>query len=358
MLIKRASQNVAADHQSVSRRPIAPSSPVPITSSHGHDFSTIPVHFYTKAISAKVDTLALARDSTADGVDQAFQDSEESAVASGISSVRGVHIARIQPSTFATTEFNKPGIMGLAWPEQIRPKLTAHRSLAMGEPVWRAKLIGAVGWYSVQTRLLPGQLEVTGTQGNTTKDNFCCQVTQLKALAKIDPNLAANENCPPASWYKLAAVRAHEAVHVSHFQPSLRKVLPALEKNFDDFTEPIILTEPPRKPRHISRAEAVGRITRSPVFSSALFLAYRSWKNEIDAVIEQDHATKATDDAEHKIVDPVVNNICTYAASTFRQGQGWKPCPACSPTMAVDKGVDNTPPFDNSSEPRPESSPR
>src|SRR5205085_2451182 len=78
---------------------------------------------------------------------------------------------------------------------------------------WCAILESVTGHYAMQTRLLPGQTEVTGPNGNTTLANFCDQVTELNALGF----------CNTAQWYMLAAVVDHEHIHEQSLLPALLK---------------------------------------------------------------------------------------------------------------------------------------
>ena len=227
-----------------------------------------------------------------------------------------------------------PKRMGLAWPESVGVTITARRSLdrfasqkeddSMGklEPVWRAHVTDLVGRYSVQTRLLPGppqQQEVSRNlgDGTTTKKNFCAQVTELNDLGHF-----------PGVWYMLAAVKAHEKVHVSHFQKALNRAVPKIKKRFTSFIEATRVSAPGKNARKISRAEAVGRIEKNGVFDTALWQARADWKKEADKLVEGDH-TVPTAKAEHEVVDPIVRHICKYANGALRQEKGWGKCPAC-----------------------------
>jgi Domain of unknown function (DUF4157) len=268
-------------------------------------------------------------------------------------------IRECPPSPEATTELlSHSNLMGLAWPERVSVKITARRwwdrftsedesesphgaesrdkgdpqegndSMGRLEPVWRAHVTQVVGRYSRQVRLLPDQKEVSTDLSQTTKENFCAQVTQLSSLGNtILPN--PDPSKPPEGWYMIAAVKAHENLHISRFHEALDNAVPDIKSFFTDFIEPTRVPSG-KHSRKLSRAEAVGRIKKSGGFPAALWQARNAWQAQTDKLVEKDH-TGPTAAAEHIVVDPIVRNICNYAKGQRRKEQGWEKCPACPP---------------------------
>ena len=72
------------------------------------------------------------------------------------------------------------------------------------------------GLWSQQTRLMPGQEEITGPSGDTTHENFCEPLRGMEMLGKEPgaPNGAT-------AWYMVEAVEAHEHVHEEHLLPAV-----------------------------------------------------------------------------------------------------------------------------------------
>jgi hypothetical protein len=238
-----------------------------------------------------------------------------------------VSIAEVKPSDQAKSEhLSNPNEYGRAWPEELRVKITARRALAS----WKAHLKGLAGWYSRQVRLLPGppqQQEVPRDLGKITKEDFCGQVTELSSLGKNALN-------PQKRWYMLDSVKAHENVHISRFKPALENIVPLLKVMFNKYTKPTVLSAPGKKPRKVSRAEAVGQLMKDPEIQSDVGIAYLFWRDEATKLIKNDH-DGPTAVAEHEVVDPIVKNICDYANDPLRQAQGWGSCPACRPAGPI-----------------------
>ena len=69
------------------------------------------------------------------------------------------------------------GFWGLTWPDNVAVTICAYRSGAN----WQAALLTVTGNYSVQTRLIPPVVEVTGPAGNTTEGNYCDQINDMNA---------------------------------------------------------------------------------------------------------------------------------------------------------------------------------
>ena len=193
-------------------------------------------------------------------------------------------------------------VAGLTFPEHVSVDMVAVRS----GPNWVPVVTGLTGNYSLQARLPPGYIEVTGPGGNTTAANFCAQVTELNALGV----------CPGGSWLMRSAVVAHERVHASRFRPALVVAAPAIEAAIEAVSV-----------RHFTGlnarlAELLIRL--NPAFITALVNAQRLWLAQILVLVAGDHAAGGpTETAEHTIVDPMVRRICAHA-----RARGWA---ACSP---------------------------
>lgn len=188
---------------------------------------------------------------------------------------------------------------GLTFPEAVRATISAR----CDGTKWVAVLTGLTGDFSQQVRLLPSEHEVGG---NTTHANFCDQATELHELG----------HCP-GKWYKLAAVKAHEDVHLTRFNPALIAKAPAIEATITALSVP----DAPGK----TAAQAATEIKALPGFAAALTTAQTTWLAEVLARVAHDHdAGGPCETAEHGVVDPVVNTICGQA-----KANGWGACAVC-----------------------------
>ena len=191
---------------------------------------------------------------------------------------------------------------GITFPENVDIEIMA----CLDGGVWKAILTGLNGNYSQQIHLVAGVSEVTGIGGNTTTSNFCKQVGDLKALG----------NVAGVSWYMLSAVKAHEDVHASRFEPSLEAVAGTIEGSVEALSVP---------GTGQSEAAAIAAIKALPAWATAKSNAYSTWLAQCSAAISGDHAPGGpTDTAEHGVVDPVASGICTYAIN-----HGWPACVNC-----------------------------
>jgi len=196
---------------------------------------------------------------------------------------------------------------GLTFPESVTADIDANKNAA-GD--WVPVVNSLTGNYSQQVRLLPGQTEVTGPGGNTTQANSCTQVTGLKTLG----NTAGNP------WYMLAAVQAHENVHLTRFKPALDAVSDAIATDIET-------TVKVPGASAATKAEAITKLKAEPAFATALASAKSTWLAKVLTLVAGDHAAGgpcAT--AEHTVVDPMVTNICAAVKSNH-----WPACPGCPP---------------------------
>ncbi len=197
---------------------------------------------------------------------------------------------------------------GLTYPESVTVTISA--SCETGQ--WCAVLTGLTGNYSLQARLIPTETEVTGPGGNTNQGNFCRQARELNALGV----------CPGGRWYMLAAVQAHENVHLTRFLPALQDATPAIEASFEALCVPMTPTR--------TQAQAIAAIQALPAYAAAVRAAQATWLARVLARVAGDHAAGGpTDIAEHGVVDGMVNNICN-AANNNCWGPCNPPCPAAT----------------------------
>jgi len=195
------------------------------------------------------------------------------------------------------------GDYGLTFPESVSVTISAAKTVTDWSPVVKT----VTGHYSMQTRLLPGQHQVTGPGGNTTKANFCDQVTGLTTLG----NTAGNK------WYMLQAVKRHEAVHESRFKPALDAVLATITTSIESVKIP--------DAKGMNATSAAVKLKANAAFTAAVSAAQATWLAEILTRVAGDHASGGpAETAEHTVVDPMVTKICTHA-----KAKKWPACPAC-----------------------------
>jgi hypothetical protein len=197
------------------------------------------------------------------------------------------------------------GVYGLTWEESVDISISVKKVGA----TWQAVCNKLTGHYSQQTRLLPGQSEVTGVAGNTTLANYCQQVTGLNTLG----NTAGNP------WYMQRAVKVHEDVHAAHFGPGLVAAEPGITAGIEAVTIADVAGW--------KTADALTAMKADANFQAAAAAARGLWVAQNNVLLAGDHAPGGpTDTAEHTVVDPVVNRICAHAKK-----QGWAACPVCPP---------------------------
>ena len=118
----------------------------------------------------------------------------------------------------------------------------------------------------------------------------------------------------------LAAVQAHEDVHLSRFSPALVAKAPNIESTITSLS----VADAPGK----TAAQAAAEISALPGFAAALTQAQKTWLTEVLIRVRNDHNPGGPcDQAEHHVVDPMVAKICAHA-----KANNWGPCsPACPP---------------------------
>ncbi len=196
-----------------------------------------------------------------------------------------------------------PGVYGLTYPEKVTPTIGAKLDKAAG--TWSPKVAALRGAYSLQARLLPGQAEITGPGGNTTKANHCDQATNLKTLG----NTAGN------GWYMLAAVRRHEQVHAKKFGKALKKAEPAITAALAAVTIAHV--------KGMTATKAVTALKADATYQAAVAAAQSTWLAAVLVEVAGDHAGP-TDAAERTVTEPMRRVICAHA-----KRNKWPACPAC-----------------------------
>lgn len=196
-------------------------------------------------------------------------------------------------------------VYGLTFPERVDASITATLNKAAGQ--WSPKVKSLKGHYSMQTRLLPGQTEITGPGGNTSSTNFCDQATNLQSLGNTVGN----------TWYMLSAVVRHEKVHAKHFGPALKTVEPAITANLEAITFPHVAG--------MTKAQAILFLKAFPTYVTEIVNAQQLWLAEILTRAAGDHASGGpTDKAEQKVTEPMRKKICRHAKK-----KKWSACTAC-----------------------------
>jgi hypothetical protein len=193
---------------------------------------------------------------------------------------------------------------GFTSPESVVPDITAKQD-ASG--MWSPTVTALRGRFSMQTRLLPGQNEITGPTGNTTDANHCDQVTNLQSLGNI----------AGSTWYMLSAVKRHEQVHADHFLPALVKAEPAITASL----EAVKVPDAPK----MTAAQAVVALKADATFQAAVANAQALWLASILVEVAGDHAAGGPcDKAEQTVTEPMRKTICDFAAANK-----WAACAAC-----------------------------
>jgi hypothetical protein len=173
-------------------------------------------------------------------------------------------------------------------------------------PVWRLRVSSVFSVIRTFSRHVAGEREPT--VGNSTAANFCPQVTDLDGLG----------TCPGGNWYMLAAVRAHEQVHVDEWRTSMGTDWPAQQAIIEGLTVPRAgATRTWRAAYHAMRGTAAFRnaIRTNPASGN-----YPAFWGIPDPNVN-------TDAAERVIIAPRIRQLCVNART-----RGWGPgaCPVCA----------------------------
>lgn len=197
------------------------------------------------------------------------------------------------------------GDYGLTFPESVSAKISAKFDKTNSE--WSPTVESLTGHYSMQTRLLPGQSEITGPGGNTSKTNFCDQCEGLASLGNTVGNM----------WYMIRAVREHEKVHATRFKPALTNARTAIVTALEAVTIPHVAP--------MSKSAAIKQLRGDPNFQAELVTAQATWLTEVLKLVAGDHASGGpTDKAESAVTEPMRKSICAHAKK-----KKWGACPHC-----------------------------
>lgn len=188
---------------------------------------------------------------------------------------------------------------------------------------WCAVLLNLTGRFSVDARLQPSALEITGPLGNTTESNYCAQLNDLPSGP-----------CPK-SWGMIDTTWAHENVHVSRLEPTLETVAPSIEAQI----EAVCVPHFPGKDKNTAIAE----IRESQAFKNAVRDAYVvHWLPLWHSTEVADHALGGPcHQAEFNVFLPMADMICAHA-----DAECWSECHRCwsrpkGACCAPDTGVCN-----------------
>jgi len=168
---------------------------------------------------------------------------------------------------------------------------------------WTLRVMGVTSRVRTFSRLLAGQSEATTAR--STSANFCAQAHELDVLGTC-----------AGGWYMLAAVKAHERVHVNEWKTSFPTDWPAVKATIEGLTVP-------KSGATASQKAATAALRSLPAFTNAMSTGATNFPTFW--AIPDPNAN--TDAAERAIVDPRITAICNKARS-----KKWGPaaCAECS----------------------------
>jgi hypothetical protein len=210
----------------------------------------------------------------------------------------------VRRSTAAQRAAMGPCLWGITAPDPLR----VRTRVCSDGPVWRLRVTGVTSIIRTFSRQLPGQQEPT--VGRATAANFCTMVTDLDGLGTCNPGAPAGSN-----WYMLAAVRAHEQVHVDEWRTSMGTDWPTQKAVIEGLNVP--RAAPTR-----SRRAASNAMRGSAAFQAAIQTGganYPAFWGIPDPNVN-------TDAAERVLVAPRIRQICVHARN---RGFGPAACPVC-----------------------------
>ncbi len=161
---------------------------------------------------------------------------------------------------------------------------------------WKPKVVLADSTYDIGAQLLPGVREAS--VGVATEANHCQMIADLNALGG-------------SSWYVLAAVEAHEQVHVQEWEDSLNPEFATMKSTIEALT----VEHTAGKTATQARTEIIGLSQ----YGTAITTANTDARTVFFAIPDPNANTDA---AERAVVDPIVVQIQMLAAT-----QGWAACP-------------------------------
>ena len=197
-------------------------------------------------------------------------------------------VRKVAPSPASVAELDA-NTWGYTEDEIVVPTIAVSRDIKRG--VWYTSLRKLEGHYSLQTQLLPGVTEVTGPGGNTDATNWQEQVYELNALG---------DHPGPSNWYMIRAVEEHEKVHANSLKAALDDVAVAIENDYTQLTVPLA--------GNPNATAAIAAVQALPEYADAATDGRELWDDKYLEYIDADHVGR-TPPAEHKVVDPMVEQI-------------------------------------------------
>jgi hypothetical protein len=197
--------------------------------------------------------------------------------------------------------------MGNAGGVVIPEELVLEISACKDGTDWVASLTSLKGMHAFETGGWTYITEVTGVGagGNTEKDNFCEQVSDL-----LDSRNATK-------WFMKAATVAHESVHESHISSSLSTAAGRIATYAKGIKVPNTGQ---------SQSEAVTALKSTDGYANLQSNILKIWVAEYLKEAATDHSSGITLRAEHVITMPMIKAICGYSISN---GVNWGYCVSC-----------------------------
>ena len=159
--------------------------------------------------------------------------------------------------------------------------------------VWKNVVSTADGLVHTKSRLLPGVVEVTAALVNAEKDcgTLSRMATSLKDAADGKAHLG---------YYMLAAVEAHENLHVTHYKAGVKPAVATFKAAVEALTIP--------KGDAKDAADAATKIKALPAYTAAL-TAFRAAETKAAADTAAHKPAGDFAKAEHTVVDPMIKTI-------------------------------------------------
>ena len=199
-------------------------------------------------------------------------------------------LSRMQPAGPNATAIHDG--WGVCDTETVDPTL----KLKVNGDKWEVESVDFHGNYSKIVTLIPGIQEIGGPGVDTTDTNYKKQQSDLRLIAE-------DKGVGDEQWYMWAAVDAHEGVHESRLLPALTAVAGTLAAKFTSLTTPSKDTDQPK---------ALQAIKSKGEYATAVAELRNIWDAKYVELIGGDHAA-LTPAAEHKVVDPMIAKIGTWA---------------------------------------------
>jgi hypothetical protein len=159
--------------------------------------------------------------------------------------------------------------------------------------VWKNVVSTADGLVHTKSRLLPGVVEVTAALVHAEKDcgTLSRMATSLKDAADGKAHLG---------YYMLAAVEAHENLHVTHYKAGVNPAFATFKAAVEALTIP--------KGDAKDAADAATKIKALPAYTAAL-TAFRAAETKAAADTAAHKPAGDFAKAEHAVVDPMIKTI-------------------------------------------------